>query len=262
MVLEVNFSASNNELAVDFESTNNVSDGGYEKGYEQGYEDGYKEASSDNYYDVFWDNYQQNGERTSYSYAFYGTEWNNKSFKPKYDITIVGRNQNYIFTKLDIENLKQLLLDLGITIDTSGYINGSYLFQNARVTHVPILDLTNAVQTPSFNNCTKLVEAGFKNITEKCSWNSIDYTGCEALEDFSIEGVIAGNVNFQYCKKLSSDSAKNILTCYKNYYGTDEQDTYTIRFHANVWTRLREEGNTSPNGTTWEQYALDKGLLI
>ena len=54
---------------------------GYEIGHQEGHYDGVKDE-----YDRFWNAYQENGNRTSYLYAFAGRAWIDEAFKPKYPI--------------------------------------------------------------------------------------------------------------------------------------------------------------------------------
>ena len=50
-----------------------------DENYNLGIETGKKQE-----YDSFWDAFQDDGKRTSYSYAFTGACWNDITFKPKY----------------------------------------------------------------------------------------------------------------------------------------------------------------------------------
>jgi hypothetical protein len=80
-----------------------------EKVYNAGYEKG-KAEGGDNYYDTFWDAYQNNGARTNYKYAFYGSGWENANYNPKYPLTgitvgasmFTGSRMTKITTPLDL----------------------------------------------------------------------------------------------------------------------------------------------------------------
>ena len=49
MILEVKFEESNQEIPVNFESVNNISDGGYERGYDAGYSKGHTDGEQEGY---------------------------------------------------------------------------------------------------------------------------------------------------------------------------------------------------------------------
>ena len=59
-------------------------------------------------YDAFWDTFQNNGNRTTYSYAFYGSAvgWNDTTFNPKYPIKIIYGEclfQNSPITRIPVD---------------------------------------------------------------------------------------------------------------------------------------------------------------
>lgn len=66
----------------------------YQAGYEKGVAEG-GGGGGDSWYDTFWDAYQENGERQSYSYAFSGSGWNDKTFRPKYKF-IAKTRQSFV----------------------------------------------------------------------------------------------------------------------------------------------------------------------
>ena len=55
---------------------------------------------------------------------------------------------------------------------------------------------------------------------------------------------------------------KSIISALKDYSGTDKEFTYTVTFTSACITALDKEGNNSPNGNTWRNYANDKGWNI
>ena len=52
-------------------------------------------------YDAFWDEYQQNGTRTNYTAAF-RTGWNDKIFRPKYNLVGGERTFAQVFMSSEI----------------------------------------------------------------------------------------------------------------------------------------------------------------
>ena len=86
---------------------------GYDQGHTEGYNEGYGKGSYDGRaegfqqgeaqgraegieegkqaeYDRFWDGYQGNGNATYYNHRFAGQGWNRETFRPKYNIVVVG----------------------------------------------------------------------------------------------------------------------------------------------------------------------------
>ena len=142
-------------------------DDAYQAGYAKGAAEG-----GDSYYDTFWDEYQQNGERGDYKYAFGGTGWNDKTFKPKYKF--INTNGPYGFTYMfqnhsgGITKITRDLFDL--TRGNRWY--SVYMFQNANINTVE-LDFTNC-------SSTQRVFQGFlgENITVYNWTSGYTYDGC------------------------------------------------------------------------------------
>lgn len=127
----VKFTESDEIFKSNFGEINAVSDGGFERGYaqgleegeQQGYTKGYAEGESKGFengakseYDTFWDNYQDNGNRTDYSYMFGGAGWTEKTFKPKYSMGKIT-NGDYMFRSCAVTgSLTEILNKLGLEL--------------------------------------------------------------------------------------------------------------------------------------------------
>ena len=79
--------------------------------YNQGYADGKRDE-----HDTFWDAYQEGGNRENYNNAFQQLGWNDTTFKPKYSILPTACNN--IFNECRVSNIKQTLIDCGVTFCT------------------------------------------------------------------------------------------------------------------------------------------------
>ena len=55
-------------------------------GWDNGEFEAGKAEGAKSEYDRFWDGYQENGNKISYRFAFYGSSWNDTTFHPKYPI--------------------------------------------------------------------------------------------------------------------------------------------------------------------------------
>lgn len=171
------------------------------------------EAGLSDTYDNFWDAYQQNGERTQYNSAFAGVGWNNKTFKPKYDIKPLNAYQ--MFRDSEIEgDLVEILKENGVILDTSNSTNFNYTFQLCeKITHIGVIDLRGATQVldSTFLSAKNLVTIDKLCFTESIRPSDATFRGLEALENIEIEGIIGYSFNFRDSKKLSAASVGNIV---------------------------------------------------
>lgn len=92
----------------------------YKAGYNMGLADRETDAN-----DFFWDRYQHYGSRNSYSYAFFGTGWNEYTYKPKYTIYTEPEpdRARYMFAWSGIVDTKvPIKINSGITSSGSPFV--------------------------------------------------------------------------------------------------------------------------------------------
>lgn len=99
------------------------------------------EAGGKTEWNTFWDIFQDNGNRTNYG-AEFRQGWNDINFKPKYNI-IVKNNCDNLFQNSKITDLKQILLDCGISFDMSQSYGCYYFGSYSKLTHVPEMGSTS-----------------------------------------------------------------------------------------------------------------------
>lgn len=188
-----------------------------------------------------------------YICSFGGAAWNSTTFKPCYDIK--PGNAYYMFRNNRAAiDLAQLAEDMGIVIDFSGNYNFEGTFYDADFTRLPTIDFTKASgMAYIFYYASSLVTIDKMIVHEGLGYNNADAFRCVNLVNIRFEGVIAKTLTLTYCSKLSVDSAKDIIAHLKNYLGTDKEQTYTLKFHETVWTKLEASG-AAPNGDTWKDY--------
>lgn len=226
------------------------------KVHEAGVKDGRNAEWSD-----FWDELQRRGNRVNYIYAF--AYYNDKIFSPKYDI--IGGNASAVqalFQYSSITDLKGILERQGVLIDCSKCSLTLQMFQGCSgLTRVPTLNLEKSTNTSyMFSECKNLVEIEKLIVSETTSFGSTTFYSCNSLTDIIFEGVIGGNLNMSW-SPLSIASLKNIISCLKNYAGTAQEQTYTVKFSDDCWARL-EADSVSPDGNTWKQYVDSLGWLF
>jgi hypothetical protein len=170
--------------------------------YDAVYEAG-KQAEND----AFWDNYQENGNRTNYSYAFAGTGWTDEQFKPKYKIAPVGGNAlEYTFYASEITEIPDDLLDFS-------QVNQCYMtFRQSKLVVVPPLNLTNCTNGTNwlFGQCNNLKEIKTLTVSEAVTFTNLVY-GCSALEKITFAGTIGQEINFKWGTRISKASITSII---------------------------------------------------
>ena len=237
-------------------SEQKVYNAGYEKGkaeggYEQGVADG-KQAE----YDAFWDAYQLNGSRISYQYAFGNISWNDTTFKPKYDLVLgAGYSGTNMFANCTITDLTATLERQGVVLDTSqgGYL--ASMFQGAKCTRVPTLNLSqshtygNSLNMLFYNSTVQTIDKLI--ITEKTVFVNASFQGCANLENVTFEGVLGQNgLNLQWSTKLSKASIISVInalsTTTSGLSVTFSKTAKETAFTADEWAALIA---TKPNWT-------------
>lgn len=196
---------------------------GYDEGSTQGFDEGLAQGSAEGWqqgldegvnigktaqYDEFWDGYQQNGERTDYSYAFYGEGWNNATLHPKYK-KITPFAANYMFRHSSYQGDITDVLD----IDFSQCANLQYCFNGSMFTRIGVIDARGCTalgRTFQFAECLKTID---KIILSEESETAFGYAfdGCYELENIEFEGDICYNIDFRDCEKLTKKSIVSII---------------------------------------------------
>lgn len=189
------------------ENQQKVYDAGFAAGsgvdYDTVFAEGRAQGEQDAY-DAFWDTYQQNGERTHYSYAFAGRGWDDEVFKPKYPLTNITEADSMFSNNMHLS-----VIDCDL--DFSNCTSNTYLFNSA-------ISL-NRIKSIKFNNSGK---------------NSYIFAACSQLQDITINGTIAFDLSFSAASKLTLESLTSIINAY-------EAGAYTLTLHATAKARLTDE---------------------
>lgn len=206
----------------------------------------------------FWDRYQKNGTRISYESAFVDLGWTDDTFKPKYDIKVVGEySGTQMFRKSYITDLRQRLIDCGVVLDLSEMSPFNQIFQNSKITHLPKIDMSGATKgTYTFyTSALKYIEELV--VHENFVFDSTTFGEASRLTDITITGVIGTTLHMGVCP-LTVESAKSVINALKNYAGTDYELTYTLTLKNTVWDAL-DEAEAPPTGETWKLYVNSLG---
>jgi hypothetical protein len=230
------------------EGYNSGVDFGYEHGIQQGIQQG-KQAQ----YDDFWDEAQSNGKRTFYNYFFSGGAWNNKTFKPKYDI--VPTSCQRMFEYCPVTRFKAILNECNIKIDLSNMTDVTemfyYAFMNPNDENI-IPDIFHK----GITNATNLfyVATGVKTIenftvAEDCKMN-MAFFRTDNLVNLTIGNTIAANGwDFYWSPKLSHDSIINVIE-----HLSPATTGLSIRFLKRCIDTAFETSEGAADGTTSDEW--------
>lgn len=167
-------------------------------------------------YDEFWDNYQNNGNRTDYSYAFYGEGWNDTTFNPKYPLVITSAN-----TMFALNNITEL----GV-IDLSNARNFNGMFSTSK----QLWKIEKVITAKGITNCTNM----FRN--------------CTGLTDITFEGVwdITG-LTLQWSTGLTRESILSLIYILEDKSTDTSREWYITIGDENLAKLTLEEQNIAYN---------------
>lgn len=201
---------------------------------------GIETGSSDNYYDTFWNAFFENGERTDFSYAFYGSHWNDEIYP--FDRTIKPINgANLMFAYANVSKVYNVDLSectigfscQGSTIKEFGLIDCSKMASSS-FAPFPTCRQLEYVEKIIFNRNIKFARTAFSN--------------CDKLTHFIADGEIGSNFYIQYSPLLTTESVSSIISALIDLTGVTGQ---TIQFHANVKAKLTETQIASITSKNW-----------
>ena len=162
-------------------------------------------------YDLMWDAIQTAGTRKAYDFAFYGNQWDDRVFKPKYDFhPTTAKN---MFRAARFEDLKACLENSGVVLDTSACTDFEMTFYYGIYGHIPEIDTRSATTLYSIF-CGADAHTIDKWIlkddgSQKFNQNTFTHN---SLKNLVVEGVIGQNqLSFALCTKLSKASITSII---------------------------------------------------
>lgn len=190
----------------------------------------------------FWNSFQQNGERTRYSYAFsYG--WDDDTFTPLY---VVTPTENYLTCMFE---------QSGVTFvdrnkaDFSKATSLPQVFRNAKsLTDVDIDVARVGTMVQSFLGATALKNLTMRNIQQNCTFNNT-FSNCTSLENLVFENCyIAKEIAFTN-SPLTRDSLINLINALENLAQYNMSATLAIG-DTNIG-KLSEEELAVARGKGW-----------
>lgn len=230
-------------------------DVGYGEGHTQGFDEGQAQGSAEGWqqgldegvvigreqqYDDFWDSFQQNGNRTHYTYGFAGRGWTESNLIPKYK-NIQPTTCTGMFFNNTIPDLVEHFDKHEITLDLSKSTSVYDAFSSTSTRRLPFLDISSASSALTmfaYNSSLEEIEG------LKCGVNnsfSSTFAGNSALVKVIFSGIIANNIVLSDSKNLSKESITSLIntlsssasgksvtlskTAVNNAFATDEWNT-------------------------------------
>lgn len=223
--------------------------------YEKGKEDEVKK---------FWENNQNNGNRSNYSYAYSSEGWTEGNFNPQHDIIVMG-SAIYMFYQNQIAGLDlrpdKFKEKYGVNIDLSKATNRQQMIAWSKVVALGTIDATSTTNG-LYYSCfgaseLKIIEKIIMPAEVDTTINvGYAFNNCNSLEEVNFEGLIAVNINFQWCpfNKVSLENVVEHLatstsglsvtfkkSAVENAFGVTigNESTYTDKFNA--WRNSRSK---------------------
>ena len=203
-------------------------------------------GGGDSFYNDFWDIYQENGNRVNYDKSFF-TWWDNKTFKPKYNMKPTQCTTMFQNSKIS-GDLREMLKDLGITLDTSACTSLYAMYQSTLFTAVPTIDAKNASSVNYLFYGSKYIETIEKIISNENLTYTQAFTVCNNLKNITFEGQIGTHIAFSQSHLLTVESVQSIIDALADLTGSTTQ---TLTLHANVKPKLTDEQIASITSKNW-----------
>ena len=224
------------------------SNDGYNGGLAEGIEEG-KQAE----HNAFWDTFLDNGNRTEFNYAFVGSGWTVGTFKPNHNVTPTTATrmfQQFSSGTLGV-SLSNLFEQAGVELDTSNCTRHDYMFYGSWVTETPNIDLTQSTNANNlYYDCVRMIKAEI-TIPESCPLTAYSgwVSGCKALEDLIVNGVLKYSLDLGSCTKLNRNSFGSVFTAMST---TVTGQTLTVsRIAVNAAFTEEEWSNLTATRPNW-----------
>lgn len=205
-----------------------------QKVYDAGYNIGLAKGKTDEN-NFFWDRYQHYGSRKSYSYAFFGTGWNDSTYNPQYKI----------YTEPEADRARYMfawsgIVDTKVPIEINGGITSSG---------------SPFVEECIFLGCKHLTTIRELYINDYKATYTRWFDGCVNLTKITIVGEIKNNgFDIHWSTKLTAESIYSIISAlssttsgYSVILPSTAEATYNKKPPANAPKTFKELKETKMN---------------
>lgn len=177
----------------------------YEAGIQQG-----KQA----YRSEFWNSFKTGVPAWEWNYLFAGRGWDDFTFNPNYNIVVPSYRVDGLFNYNSVTDLAAILKRNGVTFDASKCPFVNCWWQNAKITHSPVLDLSSATTLVNlFYACLSLTKIDKLIFSNKTGTSTISnpFSGCSALVELEMEGEVACNFDIKSSTLLNTASIISVM---------------------------------------------------
>ena len=229
------------------EAVDSAFDGGWFDGHQQGINEGI-DAGKKSQYDEFWDNYQNEGNRTNYSFAFSQAGWKDITFKPKYEIKPTSASGMFYYC--NISDLRGILEDQGVVLDLSKVTDFANFFQASSIKYIGVVDITGATTKIGsiFQNCYQLQEISEFIVKESNTFGNSAFGNCAALYLIKISGTLGSSIGFPTSSLLTHESLMSIINALKKL---DTGITATLTLHEIAKSSLTDSEKATITQKGW-----------
>lgn len=160
---------------------------------------------------IFWTDYQNSGSVASYNYAFSGSKWKDRNFKPIFNLK-VGTDSESMFNSCLITDLAKIMSERNVKFDfssTTGTLSNT--FASSAISHIPELNAPKVTKfSQTFDGVRTLITIDKIVCGESATFPNT-FRNTEALENIVFEGTIGNDINFSACTKLTKKSIISIV---------------------------------------------------
>lgn len=231
---------------------------GYENGKTDGIAEGYSSGKTDGIaegiqteYDRFWSEYQKKGNQSTWLYSYAGFGWNEKTFRPKYRMSINGVAKSTFYANQAKIDLTEYAREHGIDFTFKLATGSEKTFDESCFTHIPVVDISEAEGGVFrlFHWCLYLHTIDKFIVSETVTSYDYNFRRNDVLANILIEGVIAANIDFSY-SPLTAASITSVIT-----HLSDSAAGKTVTFKLSAVNSAFETAEGAADGSTSEAWA-------
>lgn len=210
---------------------------GYNAGYTNGTSEGWKNGEKAEQ-EKFWETLLENGTRTDYMNAFYGTGWTNEIFNPTHDLK--PTNAYMMFRNTSITELYDILDEKGITLDTSNATTVQYIFSGANFSRIGVIDVCKATNVHYLFHSIYIQSVEKLICNASTPFQATSFDNARALTDITIEGEIGVSVNFQW-SPLTIESIRSIINALQDKSADTSGTKWTLTLGSSNVAKLTDD---------------------
>lgn len=217
---------------------------GYDEGHTEGYEAGKQESK-----EAFWRGFTDDGERKSYYYAFFYTDFSGETIpeglcKPQF-LNSTYRAMDRMFARYQGKTPPK---GIDASLISEGENIGAQVFENCKVIEIYDMGIpASSIMTSWYAYCYYLRTIEKIRVNENTTYSDT-FRECTNLENVTFEGVIGQNISFAQ-SPLTRESALSVINHLKDVSSTGT--TLTVTFSPTTKALLTDEDKAIATQKGW-----------